>query len=236
MVSSNMKVFKRGQAEWALWHTLTLRFGRPEKIPQAFRTRIKRLLEIDRETDGFKVDILPSSQFAFLDTRGSGTGNATQFSAFDVFCLGIALHLLDAGFKQKEIVFLMRYLRRGLDQRFRKILKRLPHGREEIPARDHPDWPAYTYNGTKYADPYVFVVLERVEIPGMVPGAKRDRPRDQGPIIPHPIFCEGYDELNRCFRRMPLGFNRAVVMELAQLAATLQDFLNKSPDFRRGRR
>src|SRR4051794_36153415 len=129
-------VFARGQVEWALWYALAR--GPTGAIPDVFRNRIKRLLEIDRQTKEFGATITPPVRYAFSEEGTEGTGNRALFPSFDAFCLAIALELLDAGFKQGEIVFLMRFLRLPLWKWYGVILPRLPIGRDVMAAKDNP--------------------------------------------------------------------------------------------------
>ena len=41
------EIYGRGQVEWALWCSFARARFNPGDVPQIFRTRIKRLLEID---------------------------------------------------------------------------------------------------------------------------------------------------------------------------------------------
>ena len=43
--------YRRGQVEWALWRAFTLARSSGEGPPPIFRTRIKRLLDLDRDLD-----------------------------------------------------------------------------------------------------------------------------------------------------------------------------------------
>ena len=103
--------FGRGQVEWALWRCFTISIVTADiEAPKSFLTRIKRLLEIDRGLDLGDAEVPPQADYAFAPPPSDESGE-TAYSAVDAFCLAIALDLLDAGFKQAEIVFLMRYLR-----------------------------------------------------------------------------------------------------------------------------
>ena len=69
-----------------------------------FLTRIKRLLEIDRSLEQTDLQAQPNSNFAFV-APPERAGSEVAFTAFDAFCLAVALDLHDAGFKQSEVVF-----------------------------------------------------------------------------------------------------------------------------------
>ena len=96
--------YKRGQVEWALWRAFTLARSPGDGPPSIFRTRVKRLLDLDREFDTSEMEVPPTCAFAFVEPSDGGSGFETQYAPFDVFCLAIGLDLLDVGFKQGEIV------------------------------------------------------------------------------------------------------------------------------------
>src|SRR5438309_8314445 len=111
-MNSGSETFKRGQVEWAIWRFFTLMRLASDDPPQVFLTRIKRLLETDRQD---KVpagnDYQPPARYAFSSAESEGQGIDAVFTSFDAFCLALALDLADFGFKPSEIVFLLRYLR-----------------------------------------------------------------------------------------------------------------------------
>ena len=90
-------------------------------MARVFRTRIKRLLDIDRDLDLTGAEVPPETDYAFA-APPSVEGAEAGYRAVDAFCLAIALDLLDSGFKQSEIVFLMRYLRPELERRFPALI------------------------------------------------------------------------------------------------------------------
>ncbi len=122
-----MEQYKRNQIDKALW----LLFD-PDKrlsVDPVFRTRIKRLLDIDRkashQTSAAKNSKLPldRQQPAFSQTGTQwGKGAVAKFSLFDAFCLSLGLDLLDTGFKQTEVVYLVQGLRPHLYPKFLEIL------------------------------------------------------------------------------------------------------------------
>ena len=96
--------FKRGQVEWALWRAFTQYRSQGDVPPQIFRTRIKRLLDLDRDPGADATKAASIAPFAFV-APVDGSGVEAAYAPFDVFCLGLALDLLDVGFKQSEIVY-----------------------------------------------------------------------------------------------------------------------------------
>lgn len=227
-------LFTRGQVEWALWHALAR--GTTAAIPDVFRNRIKRLLEIDRQTEEFGTTIAPPVRYAFSEEGTEGTGNQALFTSFDTFCVAVALELLDAGFKQGEIVFMMRFLRLPLWTWHGVLLPRLPIGRGVIAAEDKPEWPSYIdESGTRAADPHVFLVLQKVDLSELLPRPVGRPVSGSPPLFLQPEFYGGYEALNaRICKHMPWGFRKAFIMELALTASKIQDCLSEAPEFRRG--
>ena len=149
--------YKRGQSEWALWQYQGRNRNAPGDLPKIFRTRINRLLEIDREPNS---DL---TRRAFCETGVVGTGNELRFTVFDTFVLGLGLDLLNAGFKQREVVFALSHIRPDLEKQFNKIDRGPGLDRNRLGADDHPDLPTYKRKGTIFADPRVFALFERIE-------------------------------------------------------------------------
>jgi hypothetical protein len=226
------RTYGRGQLEWALWRSFARASFSKEDAPQKFRTRIKRLLEIDRDLDLSDAEVPPESDYSFAPPPSRGEA---AYSAIDGFCLAIALDLLDAGFKQAEIVFLMRYLRPELQARFRGLLEPpslIDHQRYR--AKDYPHLPSFRHRGRDYADARVFVILQKVELKEIIPKAFRER--HAGPVILEPLFCAGVVELGARIEDLMPNRRRAVtVLELKATAQAVQVYLDEAPVIRRGR-
>jgi hypothetical protein len=228
------QTYGRGQLEWALWHSFAGAGSHSEVVPPIFRTRIKRLLEIDRALKLSNAEVPPEADYAFAPFPSSESGEAA-YSAVDAFGLAIALDLLDAGFKQAEIVFLMRYLRPELQKRFPKLLE-LPSliDRQRRRAQDHPDLPSYEDGGCRYADGRLFVILQKVELTEIIPPASGRHHAE--PIVPEPVFCAGVTALGaELYDMMPDRRRTVTVLEVAATAQAVQTFLEEAPVIRRGR-
>ncbi len=228
------ETYGRGQVEWALWGSFAReRFGAGD-VPQIFRTRIKRLLEIDRALDLSDAEVPPQADYAFAPPASAESGEVA-YKAVDAFCLAIALDLLDAGFKQAEIVFLMRYLRPEFQRRFPNLLA--PPSlisRQRYRAQDYPDLPSYEDGDGSYADRRLFVILQKVELTEINPAASRQRHAD--PVILEPVFCAGVTALGTKLHDIMPNRRRAVtVLEVAATAQAVQEFLSAAPIIRRGR-
>lgn len=228
------ETYGRGQVEWALWCSFARARFNTGDVPRIFRTRIKRLLDIDRDLDPSGAEVPPEADYAFTG-RPAKEGSETEYKAVDAFCLAMALDLLDSGFKQSEIVFLMRYLRPELDARFPTLLG-APSliNRQRSRAKDYPDLPSYEHRGHRYADKRLFIILQKVEMTEISPVSARRRPT--GPIIREPIFCEGAEVLCKVLNEtMPDHRRTVTVLELAASAQAVQAWLDQAPVIRRGR-
>jgi hypothetical protein len=228
------QTYGRGQVEWALWRSFVRTLYANQEMPKAFRTRIKRLLDIDRELDLGNAEELPEADYAFAPPVSDKSGEV-GYRAVDAFSLAIGLDLLDAGFKQGEVVFLMRYLRTDLEQRFPKFLERPSLiNRQRHLAKNYPSMPSFKDGGTSYADGREFVILQKLELTEIIPLASGRRPTD--PVFLEPVYCAGATALGEKLSAIMPEHRRAVtILELAATAQAVQSFLNEAPVIRRGR-
>ncbi len=228
------ETYGRGQVEWALWCCFTRARAAQDAVPQVFRTRIKRLLDIDRDLDLSGREDAPTSNYAFAAPPASD-GSETRYRLVDAFCLGVALDLLDSGFKQSEVVLLMRYLRSGFERSFNNLRKGFsPLDRFEHPAADHTKLPTYEKNGVKYTDSRVFMVLHKIELTEILP--RNTRGGKAKPVIFKPDFCDGIVALGASLHNlMPLNRRAVTVVELVGMAHAVCEWLPKAPEIRRGR-
>lgn len=228
--------YKRGQVEWALWRTFTLARSPGDGPPPIFRTRIKRLLDLDRELDAGSLDVPPPCTSAFVEPAEGGSGVEAQYTPFDAFCLAIALDLLDVGFKQGEIVLLMRHLRDTLADWFDDLLKRPSLiDRQSHPAKHHPGLPSLARSGGRapIADARVFLILNRIEMTELMP-AIESRPGQA--VFLEPEVCEGISRLQqRLDALMPRHRRTVIITEIAATAQAVAMFLDAAPLVPRGR-
>jgi len=226
--------FGRGQVEWSLWQTFAGFAAKRGDPPQIFRTRIKRLLDIDRELDLSGAEVPPDAGYAFVASPALD-GGESEYHADDAFCLAIALDLLDAGFKQSEVVFLMRYLRPELTQRFPALL-RPPSliDRQLHQTRHYPNLPSFEHRGRRYADRRVFIMLQKIELTEIRPGLAGKK--HAGPIFGTPVYCDGAEDLGvKLSQAMPHHRRTTTVVELAATAQAIHLWLSEAPLIRRGR-
>jgi len=227
--------YGRGQVEQALWRTFTRgRSGYSETPPKVFLTRVKRLLDIDRDLDLSDREVQPTDDFAFV-APPEKRGGEVAFSPFDAFCLAVALDLLDAGFKQSEVVYLMRFLRAELESRFESLVEAPDlNARRRYMASDYPSCPKEQRGDKTYADPRVFVLIKKFEILEALPSPKAARHID--PLFLQPEVCRGVDELGKKLSQsMPAHRRVVTVVELTATAQSVCKTLEDTPEIRRGR-
>ncbi len=229
--------YKRGQIEWALWRSFRPLGSQDAGPPPVFKTRIKRLLDLDRDLDVTQFATKPPSDFAFVAPFEGGSGVEVAYTPADVFALALALDLLDVGFKQGEIVFVMRHLRQTLDDWYPDLIKRPSlNDRQKLLASRHPNLPRYEPDPRKaaLADARVFLIFNRIEITEVLAAGPKTKP---GPaVFLQPEVCEGLTALQaRLHDLMPLRRRTVILIEMAAIAQAVTHYLNEAPAVARGR-
>jgi hypothetical protein len=224
-------IYKRSQVEWALWGLFARQSAaNPDDIPSVFRTRIKRLIELDQSTDEKGMP----KQLVFVETKIHGQGKDQPYTLFNTFCLALGLDLLDAGFKQSEIVFVLRHLRPGIVGGFKAVLESPPVLRSRLPAEQRPKSPKYMEGNIEYADTRVFFHFERVEVKEAYVGFRgKDIPKH--PLIINPKVFMGLAELTKELDRMNMDYRKALILEISETIIRLKQFLKEAPLTARGR-
>jgi hypothetical protein len=230
--------YKRSQVEGALWRAFTLGRSAGNDPPPIFKTRTKRLLDLDRSLDVSSFGAPPASDFAFVALTEGGSGIEAQYTPFDVFCLALALDLLDVGFKQGEIVYLMRHLRELLEEWFAKLIARPSLiDRQRHLAKLHPRLPVIPHSSGKapLADARVFLILNRIEMTELLPATKPQGKAGQAVFL-EPEICAGIGELQkRLDALMPLHRRTVITLEITAVAQAVSVFLEEAPLVPRGR-
>lgn len=223
--------YRRGQADWALWQLFRLGSGgAPESVPRGFCARIKKLLDLDRGQAGLN---LPVPGHAFGKHKQERTSRDAQFTSFDVFCLGVALDLLDAGFLQTDAVAFIRGARVKLQKEFHLIITHYPPvTRARRLAKDHPRLPSFVENGTRIADTRVYLATRKRELTEVrsMPGKVR------GPYMTEPEFAHGRDELQNHLMSLSPYARSALVLEFGSTAKLIEAFLDRAPTINRARK
>ncbi len=222
--------FKRNQVEWALWQLFV--DSRPDAgaPPKVFLNRIKRLLDLDRGL-GPKDEL--GFGFAFFDHDGPGLGAEVAYSDYGAFALAVGLDLMDLGFKQAEVVALCRACRKKLQREFRHALARPPAPPSFVLADDRPEGPTYEKNGSLFADCWIFMIMQKIDITEALP----EPPKSKGKAtLMAPRFARGRTALNERLGEMPHYYRKAFIIELAETAVLVTRWLDQAPLIKRGRR
>lgn len=202
--------FQRGQVEHALWAWFS---GEQTGAPAVFRGRIKKLLDIDREPVVLAwAEVSPSARHAFLGDEPRGQGFESEFSPFDVFCLAIGLELLDLGFKQAEIVFLLRHIRGELDRWFTDILRQPPAGRMD-----------------QGVDNRCFMTVGKVEL------VERVARTGTAQVILKPQFARGLEAATQLLGHLGYSDRKLILLEVGNTAVSLCNHLDQAPVPQKGR-
>jgi hypothetical protein len=116
--------YKRNQIEEAIARIF---YPNRQKPPSELRTRIKRLLELDRSM-GCKVRSRNAEEanFAFFSEEAPGTGADISFSEYEAFALLNGLRIMEHGWPQSSAVSIMRRVRRDLEREHARILRQDP--------------------------------------------------------------------------------------------------------------
>ena len=206
--------------------------------PKIFLTRIKRLLDVDRTRDTSQDSEIPHARFAFYDDTPGGQGTDVSYTLLNTAFLALGLELLDVGFKQGEIVFVLRHLKKEFTEQFSYILKNPPIPRQRVFSTGRPNCPWYTEkkDGPKFADCRVYAVIKKVEFTEVFPLLKgRVSPRQ--PLFLPPAFCHGIQALHKELHQMNLKnyhYRKAFVMEISHTVVLVKEFLRDAPSVRRG--
>jgi hypothetical protein len=199
------QTFKRGAALKAAW--LLFKRSAPETEPQKiFRNRVKHLLDFDR-TINRPRGAGPGAGYAFFDRPKQGTGNKVEYSVLDVFCLLVAIELIDLGFPQSEAIAFAREARPVIDHHFYK------------PESQPVSVPT-------------FIVLTRSELTEAYEEEKGKKRRAR---VPSPVIVPGYKILVRLMKHAPYTDRKAIAIEIGKYARHLPEFLERSTETRRRR-
>lgn len=224
-----METYKRGQVISAVWRVfLRARHG-PNEAPSVFRTRIKRLLELDRSKPLSKEH----GPHAFTKDGYPGRGSDLPFTHFDGFMLAWGLYMLDAGLKQADVVHVLRHIRESAKYHYDYIMAGPKVGRGIYSAREFSDRPSYRSHGREFADLRVFVLLRRHEITDVYP-LLGDHPETK-PLFRQPVYCHGLDAFIEVMEEFESDYRHAIVFELSLLAWEVKTHLEEAPATRRGR-
>src|SRR5262245_21116249 len=177
--------YKRNQIEEAIARIFD---PSSQKPPSELRTRIKRLLELDRSI-GRKVRSKEPEEanFAFFSEEAPGTGADILFSEYEAFALLNGLRIMDHSWPQSFAVSMMRRVRVDLEREHARILWQDPaklFDKDTIRARARESDIA-----VDNTDP-VFLTI-----------ASKSQPSPDVALL-LPAVCRGSDEVSRFSRRV----------------------------------
>jgi len=218
--------FKRGQVVKAIWRAFTLR---DEPAPASFSAKIKRLAELGVPlTDAERV---------------GGPGADNSYTPYQAFELGAALKLIDAGFKQGEVAFVIKHIRSDLRRAYSDILDSPPAIRERLATEDRPKSPpclVVAHGTTELADPirrYIadtsyWLTFRSLEFPQILDPRLKKRTLH---LVPQ--FHRGLEALVKELqeRATMLADDHRFVLELSNLAVMIADALTEIQPTQRGR-
>jgi hypothetical protein len=210
--------YKRNQIEEAI-----ARIFRPncEKPSPELRTRIKRLLELDRSMGRKPRSKDPEqANFGFFTEEAPGTGADISFSEYEAFALLNGLRIMGHGWPQGFAVSIMRRIRVDLEREHERILRQSPvklFDQEVIRASARPGDLAIDNT-----DP-VFLIL----------ASKAQRSSGDGQTSGLVAVCRGRAKVSEFSH--DVGAVSLTIFELATPAHQLHQELMKTEPRRRGR-
>ena len=211
-------LYKRNQIEEAIGRIFDPNCDKP---PSELRTRIKRLLELDRSM-GRKVRSKDPEEgnFAFFSEEAPGTGVDISFSEYEAFALINGLRIMNHRWTQSFAVSIMRRVRPDLEREHARILQLDPKALfdwEAILAKDREGDIA-----VDNTDP-VFLTL----------ASKEERASDEGETPQLSAVLRGRDKVNQFSRNV--GASSVTTFEVVTPAHRLHRELMKTEPRHRGR-
>jgi len=206
-------LYKRNQVVEAI--AGVLQHGSTTLDPR-LRSRVKRLLEIDRGRGRNRRSKDPEqARFAFYSAAMPGRGYENQFSEFETFSLLTGLRLMEHGWPQGTVAALLRRLRPELEKHHARILRQplstLSDEQQRLAAR-----PGDLVVGN--LDPlFVVIVSEQ--------GRRRSR---------SVALCSGQREVFELFHKYVPGY-AFTLMEVATSVHVLSSILAQTQPRPRGR-
>jgi hypothetical protein len=210
----------RNQMEGALWHYMSALpnwgdIAEVKKVPKVFSSRIKKLLNIDRANGNEK------SNWAFFDYESEGTGAQEKYSDYNVFLMGIGLHLLNIGFKQSEIIFFLQNAQHLIEPNYKTILK------------EYDEAPVFGSGRQRTEkDNTCFMMINRIE---MIEAIEALSNHGSKPVILAPHFAFGTNEVKRSLEKWSKDYVAFITIELADLALRLPKIIENTEPAGRGR-
>jgi hypothetical protein len=210
--------FKRNQIEEAIARIIVPNCQEP---PSELRTRIKRLLELDRSM-GRKLRSKDAEEanFGFFSEEPPGTGAVISFSEYEAFALLIGLNIMDHRWPQGFAVSVMRRVRLDLEREHARIL------------RQRPD-KLFDQQAIRAAAREGDIAVDNTDPVFIVLASKAKRAPDEGQTAPLSAVCHGLAKVFELSRGV--GASSVTMLEVVTLAHRLHQALMKTEPRRRGR-
>lgn len=246
-----MPAWKRSQVIAALWRyqATTPHWGAdqhaPAIVPRTFASRVQKLLDLDRQPNIMPWADPVEGEWAFFDGPGGGPGVEECFTLDHAWLLGIALELVNQGLKQSEIVFLIRKTRYHLEAILHRIRGRpVRHSpirstaaQRELFSDGQGAAPIYVRpDRTPLADWSCWLLLRRREATEVYPRLEATRRGKHIPLYFPPEAADGLEALKERLFTHRNGFTSVILVEVAELAIQLPEYLAAAPEIRRGRK
>jgi hypothetical protein len=211
--------FKRNQIEEAIARIIVPNCQEP---PSELRTRIKRLLELDRSM-GRKLRSKDAEEanFGFFSEEPPGTGAVISFSEYEAFALLIGLNIMDHRWPQGFAVSVMRRVRLDLEREHARIL------------RQRPD-KLFDQQAIRAAAREGDIAVDNTDPVFIVLASKAKRAPDEGQTAPLSAVCHGLAKAFEFSR--DVGASSVTIFEVVTLAHGLHQELMQTEPSRRGRR
>jgi hypothetical protein len=218
--------FKKGQVVRALWRAFT---QRDEASPPVFNAKIKKLAELG----------VPLTD----QERAGHPGVDNTYSPYQVFELGVAVKLTDAGYKQGEVAIFVKQVRQNLRRAYFDILDNPPTIGMNVLAKDRPNSPRLMVvdeGSTELADPdrsysadtSYWMTVRSLEFPQIL------NPRlKKGELRFETQFHRGFEALASQLQKLSqtYGDDHRFVLELSNLAMLITNTLPEIQPAQRGR-
>jgi hypothetical protein len=210
--------YKRNQVEEAIGRIVA---PNCEKPPSELRTRIKRLLDLDRSI-GRKVRAkeVEEANFGFFSGEAPGTGADVSFSEYEAFALFNGLRIMNHGWPQSFAVLIMRRVRVDLEREHARILQQDP--------KKLFDWEAILANARE-GD----IAVDNTDPVFLTLASKEERASDEGETPQLSAVCRGLKEVSQFSH--DVGASSVTTFEVVTPAHRLHQELMKTEPRHRGR-
>jgi hypothetical protein len=210
--------YKRNQVEEAIARIF---FPNCEKPPSELRTRIKRLLELDRSIGRkLRSKDAEGANFGFFSEEAPGTGADILFSEYEAFALLNGLRIMEHGWPQGFAVSIMRRVRVEREKEHARILR-------QDPVKLF-DWQAIRASA-RPGD----IAIDNTDPVFLTLASKAQHAPEEARRSPISAVCHGFEKVSKFSR--DVGASSMTMFEVATLAHRLHQELMQTELRRRGR-